>query len=166
MKKCFAVMLALCLSLSCAALADTAPKLSYPSFALEMPAIQMLVYAPDNLDSLDSDEANFDMGFRYDLYSDTFDMTVEVHESREMALDAYAAFFAKQYNYTANAADRINGFAVQRLTKADRPLDFAILVMPPDDEAPQAVYSLAFACDGEADVKLANEIMSTLQPME
>ena len=166
MRKCFTGLLALCVCLSGAVLAETAPapQLSYPSFALEMPAVQMMVYAPDDLDRLGSDEANYDMGFRYDLYSDTFDMTVEVHESREADLEAYAAYYAKQYGYTATAAERINGFAVQRLTKADRPLDYTILI--PDGEAPQAVYSLAFSCDGEADVKLADEIMSTLRVMD
>ena len=48
------------------------------------------------------------------------------------------------------------------LTKKDKPEDFVILLAMPDDEAPQAVYSLSFICDGEKDVAIADEILSTL----
>ncbi len=166
MKKCLALILALYLCLSGAALADTAPKLSYPSFALEMPAVGLMVYAPDNLEHWESDEANYDLGFRYDLFSDTFDMTVVVSDSRDLDHAAYAAFYADRYGFADATAIRINGFAAYRLTGKDRPLDYTILLAAPDDEAPQAFYSLAFACNGEADVKLADEIMSTLRLME
>lgn len=162
MKKWITLLLTLCLCMSASALSETTvPKLSYPSQELDMPAAGLMIYVPANMDTLDSDEESFDLGFRFNCYTDTFDFTVYVHDSRDMTLPDYAAFYADRYGFVA-AADRINGFAVQRLTKADKPGDFDILVTTPDEESPEAVYALSFSCGSDADIKLANEILSTL----
>jgi len=162
MKKWFFLFLTLCLCVSLSALAETAaPKLSYPSQELDMPAAGLMIYVPTNMDTLDSDEESFDLGFRFNCYTDTFDFTVYVHDSRDMSLPDYAAFYANRYGFIA-AADRINGFAVQRLTKPDKPRNFDILVAMPDEESPEAVYALSFSCGNDADQKLADEILSTL----
>lgn len=164
MKKGLAFLLTLCLLGCTAALAEaTPPKLSYEPYELSMPAAGVKIYVPDNMDTMEGDEEAYDLGFRFNCYNDTFDLTVWVNDSRDMNLADYAAFDAARNGQTA-AAESINGIPVQRLTKADKPYSFDILVAVPDETDIQAVYDLSFTCDGEKDVALANEILSTLAP--
>lgn len=165
MKKWFTLLLTLCLCMTVVAIAETAaPKLTYEPEELDMPAVGLMIYVPADLNRLDGDEVGFDLGLRYNAYNegDTFELAIEVHDSRDLDLAGYAAFYADRYEYSAVTEERINGFYVQRLTKKDKPEDFVILLAMPDDEAPQAVYSLSFICDGEKDVAIADEILGTL----
>ena len=162
MKKIMVVVLVLCLSMGLMAMAAAETStLSYMSFELPLPAAALKVLVPFDMDSYEGDEEAYDYGFRFNCYTDTFDLTVYVHESREDSLEAYAAFYAQRHTMDAQA-DRVNGFAVQRLTSADRPFDVTYLVTAPDQVSPSVVYDLAFACDGEADAALAQEIIGTL----
>ena len=162
MKKALSVFLALCLLAGAVALAESAaPKTSYESREVDMPAAGVLIYAPDNMDSPEGDEVAADLGFRFNCTSDTFDLTIWVHDSRDMNLADYAAFDAARNGQTA-AAETINGIPVQRLTSKTNPKVFDILVAMPDDPDIQAVYDLTFTCDGKKDVALAEEILSTL----
>ena len=159
-------MLALCLMMGALALAEgNAPATSYEAMELTMPAVGLRVFVPANMDSIGGDEEAYDLGYRFNCNSDTFDLSVWVHDSRDMDLADYATFFAERSGMTA-APDRVNGFAVQLLTDAAKPGEYTILLAAPDQEAPQAIYELSFSCAGEADVKLAEEIMGTLSVME
>ena len=164
MKKTFALLLALCLCLCLnAATATTTvpPTLTYAAEELRLPAAGLLIYVPANMDRLEGDQESHDLGFRYNCYSDTFDFTLWVHDSRDMNLEDYAAFYAKRYGYTATA-ETINGFAAQSLVSKDVAGDYVALVAQPDTDEPAVVYALSFSCTGDDDVALANEIMSTL----
>ena len=162
LKKGFWLLLTLCLCLSVTAMAaSNTPKLSYKAMELNMPAAALRVYVPAEMDSLEGDEAAADLGFKFNCYNDTFDLTAWVHESREMSLVDYAAFYAGRNNMKA-APETVNGFPVQYLTSEDKPEMFAYLVADPDGNPPDAIYVLTFTCTGDADVKLAKEIMGTL----
>jgi len=161
-KKSFWLLLTLCLCLSIAAMAATnTPKLSYNAMELNMPAAALMVYVPADMDTLEGDEEASDLGFRFNCYSDTFDLTVWVHDSREMSLKDYGAFYAKRNGEKASP-ETINGFPVQYLSSEEKPDAFEYIVADPDSNPPDAVYVLSFTCDGEADVKLAEEIINTL----
>ena len=166
MKKRFILLLALCLCLLCTtAAAEGAPQgLSYEARELSMPAAGVMVYVPADMDGVEGDEEAYDLGFRFDCFNDadTFDCTLYVNDSRDMSLADYAAFYAGRSGYAAYAAETVNGYTVMRLTGADNPNDFTVLIAGTDTDAPSAVYSLSFGCSGEADAALANEILNTL----
>lgn len=166
MKKGFVWVLVLCLMTGALAFAEgDKPATSYESMELTMPAAGLRVFVPANMDSIGGDEEAYDLGYRFNCSSDTFDLSVWVHDSRDMDLADYAAFFAERSGMTA-APDHVNGFAVQLLTDAAKPGEYTILLAAPDQEAPPAIYELSFSCAGEADIKLAEEIMGTLSVME
>ena len=137
----------------------------YPARALHLPAAGLTVDVPSDMEGAEGDEEAFDRGFRFNGCSDTFDLTVYVHETRDLAPEGYAAFRAKRTAMQAKA-ERVNGFAVWRLTKPDRPYDFTLLVMAPDQNLPDVANELAFLCDGEADRALTDEIVGTLRLSE
>ena len=162
MKKGFLLLLALCLCLCLTAFAETtAPTLSYASKELSLPAAGLMLSVPSEMSTLESDEEAYDLGFRFNCFTDTFDMTVWVHDSRDMNLKDYAAFFADRYGLTA-APDTVNGFDVQLLTDTAKPNVYDILVAGPDNPQPDVVYLLEFSCTTESDVKLAEEILGTM----
>lgn len=161
MKKMLALLVCLSLLVPCA-LAETVPEgLSYAAQEEILPAAGMMLYIPSEMDTMEGDMAAYDLGFRYECYNDTFLMSISVYDAREMSPADYAAFYAGRRGYTA-APDTINGFSVFRLTQADKPNDFIILVSMPDENEPLAVYSLSFSCDTDEARALANEILSTL----
>ena len=165
MKKGLLLLLILCLCAPWGALAQAAPAtLTYEPEELDMPAVGLMVYVPADLQRIDGDEEAFDLGFRYSgsNANNTFEMDVNVHDSRDMTLSDFAVFYGDRYGYPQVKEERINGFDAQRLTDPQRAGDFTILLAMPDDEAPQAVYALTFLCNGETDVRLAEEILSTL----
>ena len=164
-KKGLLLLMILCLCAPWGALAQAVPAtLSYEPEELDLPAVGLMVYVPVDLQRTDGDEEAFDLGFRYSgsNASNTFELDVKVHDSRDMTLSDFAAFYGDRCGYPQVQEERINGFDAQRLTNLERSSDFTILLAMPDDEAPQAVYALTFLCDGEADVRLADEILSTL----
>jgi hypothetical protein len=162
MKKGFAFMLAvcLCLSLSAAASATTAA-LSYTPLELRLPAAGLMIYVPADMEKTEGDEADYDLGFRYNCYTDTFSFTLWVHDSRDMSSEDYADFYAERNGFTV-AVETLNGYAVPCLTSTDAPGDFVALVSQPDTDTPAVIYELYFSCSGDDDVALANEIVSTL----
>jgi hypothetical protein len=168
MKRWLAMAAALCLCLSGAACAEYTPVelLSYTPLELEMPAVQLKLYVPGDMDAMEGDEVAADTGYRFNCFSDTFDLSVWVHDSRDMDLERYAAFYRERYGFADAQIVRINGFAAARLTMADRPYDFTILLTPPDVLEPDSVYELSFVCDGQEDAALAEEIMGTLWVMD
>ena len=161
-KMSFWLLLTLCLCLGSSAVADTTPpKLSYNAMELNMPAAALRIYVPADMETLEGDEEAFDLGFRFNCFSDTFDLTVWVHDNREMSLKDYAAFYAERNGQKASP-ETVNGFPVQFLSSEDKPDACTILIADPDANIPDAVYVLSFTGDGEADVKLAEEIINTL----
>jgi hypothetical protein len=162
MKKTLALFLAMCLCLGLSvATASTTPTLSYAAQELRLPAAGLMIYVPANMDRTEGDEEAYDLGFRFNCYTDTFDFTLWVHDSRDMSLEDYAAFYAERYGYTATA-ETINGFVAQSLISNDVAGDYVALVALPDSDTPAVIYALSFACTNDDDVTLANEIMSTL----
>lgn len=165
MKKGWILLLVLCLFAYTAAYAEaTPPKLSYEPLEVDMPAAAMMIYAPGDMDSMGGDEVAYDTGFRFNCNSPTFDMDVSVYDTRDMNIQDYAAFYANRYGYGTVTAETINDLPVQYLTKADKPGDFAYLLVCPDQDTIDAAYAITFTCDGETDIALAKEIMSTLAP--
>ena len=137
------------------------PATSYAAMALPLPAAGLAIAVPADMDRLEADEEAYDLGFRFDCYTDTFDLTVSVLDTRDMEPADFAAFYALRHGQTASA-DRVNGYAVQRLSDAARPYDVTVLVGAPDQIMPAVVYALRFSCDGETDAALAQEILGTL----
>ena len=79
-----------------------------------------------------------------------------------MTLKDYAAFFADR-NHLKAEADTVNGYPCYRLTDpAKTDGSFTLLIADTTEGDTPPVYQLAFTCDGEKDVKLANDILSTL----
>ncbi len=162
MKRRLMLLAALCLFVCMAAPAQAASVgPAYAAQELHLPAAGLMLYAPADLDTLEGDEEAYDLGFRFYCYSDTFSFTVWVHDSRDMSLEDYAAFYAGRNNLTAAAAT-INGYAVQRLTDSDAPDALTVLVAAAGSGTPPAVYALSFSCEHEDDWELADEILDTL----
>ena len=165
MKKGLILLVVLCLCAPWSALAQAAPStLTYEPEELDMPAVGLMVYVPADLQRTEGDEEAYDLGFRYSGSNagNTFELDVDVHDSRDMTPVDYAAFYGDRYGYPQASEERLNGFYAIRLTNPKRAGEFVILLTMPDDDAPQAVYALTFLCDGEADARLAAEILSTL----
>lgn len=166
MKRLLAMLLALCLCAAAAAAETAVPGPGFTAEELDMPAAYLCISVPADLTRLEGDEAAVDLGLRYfgTSQDDTFALTVSVHDSRDMSLADYAAFYAKRYAYANVAEERINGYYAQRLTGSQTPGEFAILLAAPDDEAPAVVYDLVFDCTGDAAQALAEQILKTLAP--
>ncbi|HNX61611.1 MAG TPA: hypothetical protein PKN45_03130, partial [Candidatus Limiplasma sp.] len=111
-----------------------------------------------------ADECAYDSGFRFDCFNDTFDFTLYVNDSRDMNLKDYAAFFADR-NHMKAEAETVNGYPCYRLTDpAKTDGSFTLLIADTTEDDTPPVYQLAFMCDGDKDVKLANDILSTIAP--
>lgn len=141
--------------------------LSYPAQELLLPAAFLRLYVPSEMDSDGGDMEAYELGYRFNCYTETFSLTLWVHDNRDQSFADYTAYYAKKTNASATA-ETINGFPVQRLVPAEGAGAFTLLVPPPfvdpqDAGATFAVYHLSFSCDGEKDLALANEILSTLQ---
>lgn len=163
MKKGLTLLMVLILCLGAPAAQASAPTLSYPAAELSLPAAGLMLYVPTDMASLGGDEEAYDLGFRFNCYSDTFDLTVYVKDSRDMSLADYGAFYAERSG-TKAAADNVNGYAVQLMTSTEKPNDYTVIVAAPDQEIPDVVYLLEFSCGSQSDVNLAEEIINTLAP--
>jgi hypothetical protein len=162
-KRILGAALCLCLALGAAA-GEASSAASGLPVELHLAAAGLMIDAPAGLDTLEGDEEAYDLGFRYDGYSDTFDFTLYVQDSRDMSAADYAAFYAERADFDAVTAETVNGFPVWRLTRSGDPTTFDVLIADPNADAPPAVYVLMFSCTGEADTQLAAEILSTLAP--
>ncbi len=166
MKKIWCLLLALCLGFCLSASAEETPvpaPFDNPQ-EIHLAAAGLMLYAPGDLETLDGDECAYDSGFRFDCFNDTFDFTLYVNDSRDMTLKEYAAFFADR-NHMKAEADTVNGYPCYRLTDpAKKDGSFTLLIADTTEDDTPPVYQLAFMCDGEKDVKLANDILSTIAP--
>ncbi|MDD3213303.1 MAG: hypothetical protein PHY64_06505 [Eubacteriales bacterium] len=158
-KCCFALVLACCLGLClCGATAEE----PFPdALEIHLAAAGLAISVPGDMERLDADEEAYDLGFRYDCYTDTFEFTLYVQDSRDMSLADYAAFYAGRKKLVAKE-DTINEFPVWRLTNAEDPSFMEVLVADPEADVPLAVYVLTFSCDGEEDRAMENAILNTL----
>jgi hypothetical protein len=162
MKRRFILLAAICLFVCMTAPAQAASAgLTFASQELRLPAAGLMICVPADMDTLEGVEVAYVLGLRFYWYSDTFSFTVWVHDSRDMNLEDYAAFYAGRNDLTATAAE-INGYAVQRLTNAGVPDVLTVLVAAVGSDTPLAVYALSFSCEQEDDWKLADEILGTL----
>lgn len=160
-KRCFALVLVCCLGLClCGATAETEEP--FPDAQeIHLAAAGLAISVPGDMERLEADEEAYDLGFRYDCYTDTFEFTLYVQDSRDMSLADYAAFYAERKSFIAQA-DTINEYPVWRMTNAADPTFTEVLVADPEADVPLAVYVLTFSCDGEEDREMENAILNTL----
>jgi len=154
----------LCVGLFTGAMAETASDTAQEPLEIHMAAVGLMITVPADLEALGGDEDAYDLGFRYDGYSidDTFDLTLWVHDARDMTIKDYAAFYASRYSCTDVKLDSVNGFPVYRLTNPASPDLLTVLVGEPENDTPDAVYALSFSCDNQKAWQLEESILKTL----
>jgi hypothetical protein len=165
MKRLLPLFAAFCLCVCpCAAWAEAGVSFADNARALPMPAAGLTISVPAELETVEGDEAAFDLGFRYNGFdaADAFDLVLWVHDARDLSLADYAAFYAERNGFATVTVEMLNGFPVGHLSNEDDPGRFSVLVADPNADLPEAVYTLSFSCTDEGAMTLAGEILSTL----
>ncbi len=174
MKKCCVFLLCLLLMSTAALAQDNLPaSLGNSPEEVILPAALLHLYVPSGMDRTEGDIESHDQGFRLTRFDDTFSITVYVHDNHFQTPKDYVANYMQHKEFSAVADEMIGEIRVQRLTKADDPENFEIVVMPQLDEeflsSPGedfAIYHLMFSCDTPEANALAQDVLSTLSDYE
>jgi hypothetical protein len=164
LKTWLALGLSLCLlaSLFTGAAAETTSDSTQEPQEIHMAAVGAMITVPAGMETLEGDEAAYDLGFRYDGYTDNIDLSIYVQDARDMTLKDYAAFYAGRNNFSTVKQDNVNGFPIYRLTNAASPDLLTVLLGDPTDDTPNVAYVLAFSCEDEKAWQQEDSILQTL----